>query len=455
MSLPKYPQYKDSGVEWLGEVPAHWTVQRLKASITSCKNGVWGDDPKGDADDIECVRVADFDRSRLVVDGEVPTLRSVRQSERIGRTLLKGDLLLEKSGGGEKQPVGQVVLYDRDSPAVCSNFVAKVTLAERMVPRFWMYKHAAAYSRGVNIGSIKQTSGIQNLDQAQYFNERGIFPPEDDQTRIADFLDREAAKIDALIAEQEKLLALLAEKRQATISHAVTRGLDPNARMKNSGVSWLGEVPAHWHVRSVSSLSTKITNGYVGPTRDVLVDEGVRYLQSLHIKRNTIRFDQPYYVRQEWSDDHAKSILEAGDVLIVQTGDIGQSAVVTEEFAGCNCHALIIVAPVREELDGRWLSWVLNSDYGFNSLLSIQTGALHPHLNCGNVKGIYVPLPPLAEQKQIVEYIEGVTRRYQELTEAAEKAVELYRERRSALIAAAVTGKIDVSNAVQRGAQAP
>src|SRR5690606_3503280 len=122
-------------------------------------------------------------------------------------------------------------------------------------------------------------------------------------------------------------------------------------------------------------------------------DEGIRYLQSLHIKGNTIRFESPYYVRKEWSDDHEKSVLETGDVLIVQTGDIGQSAVVTEEFSGCNCHALIIVAPVRKELDGRWLSWVLNSDYGFHSLLSIQTGALHPHLNCGNVKSLYVPLP--------------------------------------------------------------
>jgi type I restriction enzyme, S subunit len=286
--------------------------------------------------------------------------------------------------------------------------------------------------------------GAKLLNQELIKSAPLVLPPKPEQVSIADFLDRETAKIDALIAEQEKLLALLAEKRRASISHAVTHGLDPNVPMKSSGIPWLGDVPVHWGVRSISSLSTKITNGYVGPTRDVLVDEGVRYLQSLHIKGNAIRFDPPYHVRQEWSEDHRKSVLEAGDVLIVQTGDIGQSAVVTEEFVGCNCHALIIVAPVRSELDGRWLSWVLNSDYGVQSLQSIQTGALHPHLNCGNVKSLYLPVPPLQEQREIVEHIDSVVSKYVGLTQSVESAISLMRERRSALISAAVTGKIDV-----------
>ena len=291
----------------------------------------------------------------------------------------------------------------------------------------------------------------------------------DEQSAIATFLDRETGKIDALIAEQEKLLALLAEKRQATISHAVTRGLTslpgadlnaafgdgpkgegkdsprhPNAPMKDSGIPWLGDVPEHWQVRSISSLSTKITNGFVGPTRDILVDEGVRYLQSLHIKGNSIRFDSPYYVRQEWSAAHSKSILETGDVLIVQTGDIGQVAVVPDEFAGCNCHALIIVSPIRDVVAGEWLSWALNSDYGFHSLLSIQTGALHPHLNCGNVKNLFIPVPPIDEQCLIITYLQQRLHEFEDLSGEAERAIALLKERRSALIAAAVTGKIDV-----------
>jgi type I restriction enzyme S subunit len=447
MDFPRFPEYKDSGVEWLGEVPAHWGVARIKASVASCRNGIWGSEESGDEDDIPCVRVADFDRNRLVVDQLPPTIRNVSTRERGGRLLTSGNLLLEKSGGGEGQPVGCVALYDCDACAVCSNFVARMELRAGMVPSFWRYVHAAAYSVRLTTRSVNQTSGIQNLDQDRYFNERVAFPSVEEQSAIASFLDRETGKIDALIAEQEKLIALLKEKRQALISHAVTKGLDPNAPMKDSGIEWLGDVPMHWEMRTISSLSTKITNGYVGPTRNILVEDGVRYLQSLHIKNNSIRFDTPYFVRTEWSDAHAKSILVTGDVLIVQTGDIGQVAVVTDEFAGCNCHALIIVAPVSEVVAGPYLSLVLNSAYGFHSLMSIQTGALHPHLNCGNVKDVLVPVPPVAEQRLITDFVENQTSALQELLTKTEHAIELLKERRAALISAAVTGKIDVRNA--------
>lgn len=269
-------------------------------------------------------------------------------------------------------------------------------------------------------------------------------PSQEEQAAITSFLDHETAKIDVLVAAQEKLIALLKEKRQAVITHAVTKGLDPDVPMKDSGIEWLGEVPAHWEVRKLSSISTKITNGFVGPTRDILVDEGIRYLQSLHIKANRIQFDQPYYVREVWSNEHQKSVLREGDVLIVQTGDIGQVACVSEEFVGCNCHALIIVSPVQGVVAGDWISWVLTADYGFHTLLSIQTGALHPHLNCGNVKDIYVPVPPIMEQRVAVDWLLERVREFDELIVEAGRAIMLLKERRSALIAAAVTGKIDV-----------
>ena len=190
MSLPRYPKYKDSGVEWLGHVPTHWTIDRFKHSVESCKNGIWGDDAKQNADDIPCVRVADFDRRRLRVQLDAPTIRNITERERTGRILRQGDLLLEKSGGGESQPVGCVVLYDDALPAVCSNFVARVKVPSSMNASFWRYVHAAAYTVRLNTRSIKQTSGIQNLDQQQYLDEHAAFPPLGEQTSIAAFLDR-------------------------------------------------------------------------------------------------------------------------------------------------------------------------------------------------------------------------------------------------------------------------
>lgn len=444
MSFSRYREYKDSDVQWLGQVPSHWRVDRIKASVLSCKNGIWGEEAQGDENDIPCVRVADFDRTRLRVALDDPTIRNITEKERTTRTLMQGDLLLEKSGGGEGQPVGCVVLYDDPRPAVCSNFVARIVSASGECSSFWRYVHAAAYDIRLTVGSINQTSGIQNLDQDRYFNERAAFPPKSEQLQIAAFLDHEASKIDALVDEQKRLIELLKEKRQAVISRAVTKGLDPNVPMKDSGVEWLREVPAHWDLRTINSLSTKITNGYVGPTRDILVDEGVRYLQSLHIKGNRIKFDAPYFVTKAWSLEHKKSILETGDLLVVQTGDIGQAAVVTDEFAGCNCHALIIVSPLRDVVFGEYLGWVFNSDYGKHSLLAIQTGALHPHLNCGNVKDVFVPVPPKLEQSRIVEHCVAATSAFDELMTEAQAAVALLKERRAALISAAVTGKIDV-----------
>lgn len=448
MSLPRYPEYKDSGVEWVGLVPVHWEVDRLKASITSCKNGIWGEEPKGDESDIECVRVADFDRARLVVDGVVPTRRSVTQSERAGRTLCRGDLLLEKSGGGERQPVGQVVLYDRDEPAVCSNFVAKVTLAEGMDPRFWMYQHAAAYARGINMVAIKQTSGIQNLDQSQYFDERGVFPPHAEQVQIAAFLDRETAKIDALIAEQEKLLALLAEKRQATISHAVTRGLDPNAPMKDSGIAWLGEVPAHWPVVRLKNAVPHVTVGIVVEPSRHYVDEGVPALRSLNVSGGEILMENLVYISQASNEKLSKSKLHAGDLVVVRSGKAGAAAVVPPELDGCNCIDLIII---RKPLSGseQFLNWYLASDAALRQFEGDSEGAIQKHYNIGTAANLTLPWPSLEEQVEIAQYLDGQVRAIGKIQELTESSLNLLKERRSALISAAVTGQIDVRGFVE------
>ena len=264
-----YPAYQPSGVEWLGDVPAHWEVRRLKDTIASYQNGVWGEDPDGEHD-IVCVRVADFDREKLRVKSDQPTVRSVDPRVAQERGLRPGDLLLEVSGGGTKQPVGTVVVYDHQQPAVCSNFVSRLRPTEDFDSFFLTYIHSALYSARVNVRSIKQSIGIQNLDKARYLNEDIALPPLPEQRAIAAFLDRETARIDALVAKKERLIQLLQEKRTALITHAVTRGLDPDAPMQYSDVAWLGEIPAHWQVRrlkySAPFGNVKLTNKPEGAT---------------------------------------------------------------------------------------------------------------------------------------------------------------------------------------------
>lgn len=207
--------------------------------------------------------------------------------------------------------------------------------------------------------------------------------------------------------------------------------------------AWLGEMPEGWEAIQLARLNTKLTNGFVGPTRDILREEGVRYLQSLHIKGGRIVFDTPYFVSEEWSAAHKKANLKAGDVLIVQTGDIGQVAAVTDEFEGCSCHALIIVRAKRKMIDGYFLSAVLRSHYGFHSLKSVQTGALHPHLNCTNIRDIFLPIPPLPDQRAILAFLDRETAKIDRLMAVREKQVECLQEQRTAVIHHAVTKGLD------------
>ena len=216
---------KDSGVEWIGEVPEHWEVKRFKFAVSSSKNGIWGDDPNG-VDDIKCVRVADFDRDTLGIRVEIPTLRAVPPKDREGRLLRRGNLLLEKSGGGENQPVGQVVMYARDDDAICSNFIARIELVQDTHPAFWNYSFAAAYYLRLNLRSVKQTSGIQNLDQEQYLSEYAAFPPIQEQAVIAATIDSGTARIDSLIAKTQRSIDLLKERRAAFTTAAVTGQID-------------------------------------------------------------------------------------------------------------------------------------------------------------------------------------------------------------------------------------
>lgn len=456
MSLPKYIAYKYSGVEWIGQIPSHWKIDRIKASILSSRNGIWGDEPQGDGSDIACVRVADFDRNKLQVKPQIPTIRSVTAKERNGRVLHRGDLLLEKSGGGEIQPVGQVIMYQLDTPAVCSNFVARVVLKPGMSPGYWNYVHNAAYSVGANLGSINQTSGIQNLDQDRYFNESAPFPPEPEQSAIANFLDRETAKINALIAEQERLIGLLAENRQATIYHAVTKGLNPNAPMKDSGLAWLGDVPKHWKVGK-AGFYLAVLPGYAFPSSGFSLDDSnFKLLRGINVGVGELKWDEVVYWSRSNGNGFAAFELAEGDVVIGMDRPLISSGmrVALVKKQDLPCLLLQRVAKVKPGvlLDNRFIMRLLSSRAFEAHFAPETTGVSVPHISGEQISSFVIPVPPLQEQQLICNFLETELVKLGNLTRAAEHAVALLLERRSALIAAAVTGKIDVRSAVSQGA---
>jgi type I restriction enzyme S subunit len=441
MSYPAYSEMKASGVEWLGDVPKHWKVKRLKASLSSAKNGIWGDDPAGDENDIVCVRVADFNRNTLTVGMEKFTMRNVSHSEQRGRLLRRGDLLLEKSGGGELQPVGFVVLYNHETMAVCSNFVARLELNKSIDARYFNYCHSAAYAVRLNTRSIKQTTGIQNLDADAYFNERFPFPEITEQQQIAAFLDRKTAELDAVIRLKERQLELLAEKRQALISQAVTRGLDPNAPLKPSGIPWLGDVPEHWEVNKICWLFGLIGSGTTpASSNENYYDGDFPWVNTGELNDGVITETKKSVTEEAINTLSALTVFPAGTLLIALYGaTIGKLGILNIS-ATTNQACCALGNPIGIKTKFMFYWFLGNRQH----IIAMAYGGGQPNISQELVKQLRFAVPPLPEQQAIVAYLDTETARMEGVGAAIKTQIETLREYRQALVSAAVTGKIDV-----------
>ncbi len=437
----KYAEYKDSGVEWLGEIPSHWDLYSLKRSVDKCTNGFWGGEPDG-RNDLCVLRVADFNRDNFTINEDKLTLRSVLPKEAESRLLKKGDLLIEKSGGGEKTLVGCVVQFDKDFPAITSNFVAKMTPNVITDSKYLTYAFAHLYSGRVNFPSIKQTTGIQNLDSEAYLMEKFGFPSKNEQIQIANFLDHETAKIDHLIEKQQQLIELLKEKRQAVISHAVTKGLDPNVPMKDSGVEWLGEVPEHWRVSSIGYYA-KVTNGTTPSKANLSYwdKQEIPWLSSGEVNQYYI-VEASEYITKKALEECSLELLPIGTVVM---GMIGQGktrglSAITRLEATINQNLAALEA--YPKLNNEYLHYYLQSTYDY--IREEGRGGNQAALNCEIIRKFPITLPPFEEQVKIVKQIKNLSVTFKALIRKAESAIQLMQERRTALISAAVTGKIDV-----------
>jgi len=440
-----YSEYKDSGISGLGSIPNHWEVMQLKRTVDGCVNGIWGAEPKKDRNDTIVLRVADFDRPKLSIQENGYTYRKLEDKDKITRKLKRGDLLLEKSGGGAKTLVGQVVLFDKDFEAVTSNFVAKMTPNEGFNNRFLNYVFSRFYSDNINYCSIKQNTGIQNLDSAAYLAEKFGFPLEQEQEKIANFLDHETAKIDTLIDKQQQLIKLLKEKRQAVISHAVTKGLNPNASMRDSGVEWLGDVPEHWFVVPLKRVcevkdGTHDTPQYVDPS-----EESFPLITSKDFEGNDISFANSKYISKE---DHLEVIkrsnTEVGDVLMSMIGGNIGKALIVKDHADFSIKNVALFKTVDSENLAKYILYYLQSGLLDVQISLLGRGGAQGFLSLGDLRNLVFFKVPEIELEEIVASLDKKIIRFDNLIAKAKSAIGVMQERRTALISSAVTGKIDV-----------
>ena len=444
---PAYPAYKTTGCDWFPEIPSHWGIDRAKWSVSSCQNGVWGAEPDGD-DDLVCIRVADFDRQSLRVSTEKLTMRSIAEKDRRNRLLKNGDLLLEKSGGGEQQLVGAVVEFNQPFPAVTSNFIARMVASDGMNSRFLVYLHSHLYSGRVNFRSIKQTTGIQNLDSQAYLDEPITYPPLDEQQAIARFLDFKTAQIDALIAKKKSLLDKLAEKRTALISHAVTKGLDSSVAMKDSGVAWLGKIPVHWVIDRAKWSISSCQNGVWGAEPDG--DDDLVCIRVADFDRQSLRVStEKLTMRSIAEKDRRNRLLNNGDLLLEKSGGgehqlVGTVVEFNQSFPAVNSNFIARMV-ASDDSDPRFLVYLHSHLYaGRVNYRSIKQTTGIQNLDSQSYLNESIAYPPLEEQKVIGKFLDDVSARMDVQKELINAVIDRLMEYRSALVTNAVTGKIDV-----------
>jgi type I restriction enzyme, S subunit len=442
VSFPRYPKYKDSGVEWLGEVPAYWEVTSTKRVVqfTTGWTPPTGDDALYEGEN-RWANISDLGPRVLTETAKRISDQAVQASGASISPL--GSLLFSF-----KLSIGQVSFAGREM--YTNEAIATFLPSEYLDLGFAYY----ALPLLITQNAAENIYGAKLLKQELIRAAKILLPSIHEQGLISDFLDRETGKLDLLIAEQQRLIELLKEKRQAAISHAVTKGLNPDAPMKASRMEWVGEVPAHWEVLRLKQLASHVTSGPRGWSERIS-DTGVLFVQSGDLTDLlTVDLANAKRVEVDMTAETERTRLADGDVVVCITGAKTGNVAVCEampEAAYVNQH-LCLVRPTDAILP-RFLGAQLNSALGQIHFRLSQYG-LKQGLSLEDVKETPVVCPPLEEQRQVLNEIESEMRQSEKLVEQAERAIVLLQERRSALISAAVTGKIDVRGLADLDAEA-
>ena len=448
MKFKPYEEYKKVDLPWIDKIPSHWEIDRIKDSINYNTNGYWGEEQEGNKYDYICIRVADFDmKNYSVTKNKKLTKRNIRLDNNDRRFLEKGDLLIEKSGGGEKQPVGRVIQYNMKEKAVCSNFISKINIDKKninskyilfLLNNIWDTRHIMPY--------IKQTTGIQNLDDKSFFSNYIQIPPKEEQDKIVDFLDYNLGKIDKFVELTERQIALLKEQKEVIINDAVTKGIDKNVEYKDSGIDWIGDIPEHWEVTRLKYLTNSSFLYGANESGIQYNEELPRYIRITDIDKNGTLKDTR---KRSLSNEKSKGfLLKNGDVLFARSGaTVGKTFLYEyENDKACFAGYLIRFRPDFKEIVPRYLYLYTKSGLYKLWVQSIFIQSTIQNISAERYKNLVITLPPKKQQKEIVAYIEKETSKIDRTIELYKSQIELIKEYRTSLIASAVTGKIDVRN---------
>lgn len=435
--LEPYPEYKGSGLPWVGQVPGHWAQERAKWLFTKM------DRPVREGDEVvTCFR-----------DGRVTLRRNRRLRGFTEATafsgyqgIRKGDLVIHgmdafagaigvSDSDGKGTPVYSVC---QPRPGVSARYYAH--LVRQMSQSQWIL----ALAKGIRERST-------DFRFEMFGNQRVPLPPPDEQAAIVRFLDWATGRLDRAIRAKRKVIALLNEQKQAIIHRAVTRGLDPSVPLKPSGIAWLGDIPQHWEVRQLRRLTkygTTITYGIVQAGPDI--ENGVPYIRTSDMKGQVL--PRSGYLRTSWEIDSAyqRSKVEAGDLVVAIRATLGKGLLVPEYLAGANLTQGTARVSPSEALSSEFLCYAFNSSYCQKSIRCVAKGTTFLEITLEALRQIPLAIPPLPEQQQLAVAISEQTHPLSALVARTEHEITLLLEYRTRLVSDVVTGKLDVRAAAAR-----
>jgi type I restriction enzyme S subunit len=433
-----YPEYKASGVEWLDDVPSHWGAKPLKFMCTY--NDEVLADSVSDDHEIEYVDIGSVSATTGITKTE--SMAFGKAPSRARRIVRDGDVIIS-TVRTYLEAIAPI-----DNPP--ENLVVSTGFAV-IRPNKLLHKGYTAYCLRAN-GFIKevvaQSVGISYpaINATDLVNIKAPEPAFEEQQTIASFLDHETAKIDTLIDKQQQLIALLKEKRQAVISHAVTKGLNPNATMRDSGVEWLGEVQEDWDVYKLKHACSEIFLGLTSKV-DYVETDGVPLVRALNISGGILDLTSAKEISLEQHNKLTKyRCTTRNDVLLSKSGTIGTAAIVDVDIEFSIYESIFALRSIKQIMLPEYLLFFIQSTVAKAQYARDSVGMGVHHLNMPDIQEVRMPIPPIKEQKLILEKLRQDLSKFDRLIAIAQGSIGFMQERRTALISAAVTGKIDVRN---------
>ncbi|MBN1599045.1 MAG: restriction endonuclease subunit S [Bacteroidales bacterium] len=441
--MKKYPKYKDSGIEWIDIIPKEW----FSASLRWISNIYAGGTPSKD-------------KEEYWNDGVIPWLNSgtvnqfniTEPSEHISvlgyesssaKWIPEKSIIIALAGQGKTKGMAGQVMFK----CTCNQSLGVIVPNDVNYTRYLLYWLTANYQNIRNLGGGDKRDGL-NLEMIGSI--KAPLPTIAEQTFIASYLDQKTAQIDETIAKKERLIELLEEERKAIINNAVTKGIDPNVKLKPSGIEWLGDIPEHWEKTLLKyHISVKARIGWKGLKADEYVEEGYGFIATPNIKTDAIDFESINYITEERYFESPEIMLEIGDILLAKDGStLGIVNLVKSLPIPSTVNSSIAVLRIydKKHLSPEYIRFFLESDYTQNVITILKTGMGVPHLFQADIVNFKLLIPPITEQKIICQHINVELKLNREIKDKIDSEIKLLKEYRQALIFEAVTGKIDVRN---------